>query len=277
MPMYKLYEDERLLFRHWREEKPKRADFHMHIHDQYEILYFVRGKAHCIVETEAYTLLPDTLVIMRPNESHMIDIQASETYERYTLNFSAALLDAVDPAHILLSPFAERALGEKNIYTAEEFDLPPKKLFAAMAEAIGGSERLPILAHFYALLSSIYTAFRNKGGDTAAEHPHSPAEDVAAYINLHLFDDISVEGVAEHFYISVSQLNRRFKKATGFTAWEYILKKRLVAARDLIRTGCPVKHAYLKCGFNDYSSFYRMYVKKFGVSPKNDAGKPKKD
>ena len=47
----------------------------------------------------------------------------------------------------------------------------------------------------------------------------------------------------------------------------YLTVKRLVYARQRIEAGEPATHAYLACGFNDYSSFYRAYVKYFGTAP----------
>ena len=139
MPIYSVYRDDSLYFRHLTDDVPKDSSFQMHIHEQCEILYFVRGSAGSLIETSSHRLLPDTLLLMRPMESH-----------------------------------------------------------------------------------------------------------------------------------SVSQLNRVFKSATGFSVWEYITGKRLASARNLIRAGVPATHAFTSCGFNDYSSFYRLYVKKFGVPPKAD-------
>ena len=46
--------------------------------------------------------------------------------------------------------------------------------------------------------------------------------------------------------------------------------KRLTAAREKIRSGEAAQYAAESCGFGDYSTFYRAYVKYFGRSPKCD-------
>lgn len=76
--------------------------------------------------------------------------------------------------------------------------------------------------------------------------------------------------ISEKFYISKSQLNRKFKRITGSTVWEYILTKRLIFAKELLQNGEHPTTVYLKSGFKDYCSFFRAYKIKFGVSPKND-------
>ncbi len=276
MPVYEIYNGESLLFRYLsdeiKDEKTKKELFFMHIHDYFEILYFISGNAVFMVETTAIPLRPDTLILMRPLESHTINLLGNEPYERFTINFSAELLDAIDPAHKLLDAFFDRPLGVGNAYHASEFSIHPRKLFEAMLSSEKENERLNILANFYALLGQIDTAFRSKRQEISLP-PNTLAGKVAEYINAHLFAELSVRSLASRFYVSVSQLNRQFKQATGFAPWDYIVGKRLISARNLIRGGKPATTAFSECGFNDYSSFYRHYLKRFGVPPKADAPK----
>ena len=90
------------------------------------------------------------------------------------------------------------------------------------------------------------------------------------FINRHLSDNLSLEILSNHFYLSKSQLNRIFKVGTGTSIWEYILLKRLMGARNLIKSGVGVVKASQQFGFSDYSAFYRAYKKHYNVSPKSD-------
>ena len=69
------------------------------------------------------------------------------------------------------------------------------------------------------------------------------------------------------FFISKSQLCRLFKKATGSTLWQYITIKRLTKARLMLREGEKPTKVCFACGFNDYSTFYRAYIKYYGHGP----------
>ena len=274
MPMHSIYFDSQLLYRHVTDETPNNDQFYMHIHEQCEILYFVSGAATYTVETTTRPIVPDTLVLMRPMESHCITILAKEPYERFTLNFSDDLINSVDPEHKLLAPFYDRPLGERNFYRADEFFIPPARILSAMQiKGQRNTDRLSVMTYFHALLGEINRAFDRKKNDPNPEQTKSLAAEASDYINAHLFDNISVQMVADKLFVSVSQLNRRFKKATGFSPWEYIIGKRLATARNLIKSGVPATHAYVQCGFNDYSSFYRLYMKRFGISPKSDSVK----
>ena len=96
--------------------------------------------------------------------------------------------------------------------------------------------------------------------------------EVIRYINEHYMDDLSVETLSKRFFFSRYHLMRQFKEATGYTLHNYINNKRLLAARDAIKTGIPATTAAICCGFHDYSTFSRAYKKLFGAAPTLSTG-----
>lgn len=56
------------------------------------------------------------------------------------------------------------------------------------------------------------------------------------------------------------------KRATGFTAWNYILNKRVYRAMQLIHAGMSPHETATAVGFRDYTTFYKAF-QKIGVSP----------
>ena len=104
---------------------------------------------------------------------------------------------------------------------------------------------------------------------------HAPVDGLAgqilAYVNEHLFEDISIQTIADAFYRSPSQVSRIFQQATGNSLWKYVTIKRLMTARALIQQGETAAVAASACGFSEYSTFYRAYKAQFGHSPREDA------
>lgn len=49
---------------------------------------------------------------------------------------------------------------------------------------------------------------------------------------------------------------------------QYLTKKRLVLAKNLLRKGIPIHNIYQECGFQDYTSFFRTFKKEYGITPK---------
>ena len=78
---------------------------------------------------------------------------------------------------------------------------------------------------------------------------------------------MSLDQLADRFYISKYYLSRQFKQFTGLSLYQYIMKKRLISARNMLRAGSPVMDACLCCGFGDYSNFLKAFKREFGQNP----------
>ncbi|MCI8360179.1 MAG: AraC family transcriptional regulator [Clostridiales bacterium] len=271
-----VYETPELFFHHAIDETPVQSDFQMHIHIHYEIYFFVSGSVHYLVENSEYALKPGNILLMRPMEYHMAKMMNDDRYERYCVIFSEELLDPIDPQRRLLLPFHSRPLEKANIFSPSEFPgVDPLELFKSIAEADSAPEtkRTAVLANLYALLWELSKAYENKKIDKKSKSADSLTDQILRYMNKHLFDDITIESISEHFYISASYLHRLIKNAVGASAWKYILYKRLSAAQGEIQNGSTATDACRKCGFKDYSAFYRAYVKRYGVSPAGDSAR----
>ena len=92
--------------------------------------------------------------------------------------------------------------------------------------------------------------------------------DIITSINDHLEDDLNPDGIAANLYISRSQLDRIFKQNLGFTLWKYVTFKRLIRARHLLHAGIANNEVARRCGFGDYSTFYKVYTKIFDTPPR---------
>ena len=57
---------------------------------------------------------------------------------------------------------------------------------------------------------------------------------IITYINDHITEELSLDLLSSIFYTSKYYLGRQFKQFTGLTLYQYIMKKRLIIARDMI-------------------------------------------
>lgn len=88
------------------------------------------------------------------------------------------------------------------------------------------------------------------------------------YISRHFGDSISVDALAAACSISVSALERRFKKHFKKTPHQYINEVRLDNARQmLLESDKPIGTIALETGFSDHSHFTRVFRRHFGISP----------
>ena len=93
-------------------------------------------------------------------------------------------------------------------------------------------------------------------------------DQVIAYVLEHYQERIQISELADLIFLSVSQLDRKFKKLYQITPQKYILRVRINAACQLLtRTEKRVSEIALESGFYDQSYFTKQFVNLMGLSP----------
>ncbi len=244
----------------------------MHTHEFMEIYYFISGKCTYTIEGTAYTLKPHDILFKRPLEAHKLTVNSSDVpYERVGINLPIDFFRMLDPDDTLFSPMMTRPLGTGNRFTSADFGHGLcTEMMDRLAKNGGQMTRGEILSIIFFVAAEASRVLRNK---TEIKRASDTATRLIDYVNEHLFEDISLGNVSRQFFLSQSQINRIFKTNTGSSLGQYVTTKRLLTARDHIRSGIPASEACFACGYNDYSSFYRAYVKRFGHTPMVDKEK----
>lgn len=256
-----------LYFHHSLDEKPDPQNFSMHAHEQLEVLFFISGQGNIYVEGNEYNLQPHDLIIMRSAEMHRMSIQTDTPYERLAFHFPITVFDFLDPERRLLRPFLERPLGQGNLYAASQYPDAHWDVALSRTQYVDSAEtHAHLLAMLLAVLPELCDAFDRRS------HQKVPvpglASQIVNHVNDHLFEPLSIQSIAEKFYCSPSHIGRIFHHATGSSLWDYVLLKRLLAARARLQRGEPAGKTCISCGFKDYSSFFRAYKARFGYAPK---------
>jgi AraC-like DNA-binding protein len=129
------------------------------------------------------------------------------------------------------------------------------------------------LVQFMILLNRL----EEKGGQSPEmlDRSGSVVGKVLAYINDHYHEDLSLDLLANRFFISKYHLSREFNRLVGTSVYRYITQKRLAVAKQMLSEGVPSSEAYQQCGFGDYSSFYRAFRSEYRISPKEFVSKLK--
>jgi AraC-like DNA-binding protein len=125
----------------------------------------------------------------------------------------------------------------------------------------------PSLEEMDAVLAEVLHHFVDYAFDFSAIRHSDTVYRVIEYIRTHYSRRITLEEIAAYVYLSPSYLSSLFRKETGESLHGYISRRRLQAARELIGSGVNVTEACFQVGYGSYSSFFRAYVKRFGVSP----------
>ncbi len=241
-------------FNHTQQQIEKPHEYASHVHDAYELIYIVRGNPTYTIEDKSYNVQNGDIIIARPFAHHCLTLKKGK-YERYNILFDAQRLYDTDIV----------TATEKNDIFHCNFNTTVDNVFQRLQRyQIDFPEDFGKL--LYLLLSELFCCLTHIN-DTAAPVINSTMAQAIAYINDNLFTIENIAQISNALYISETYLFRIFNEHLKISPKKYINEKRLLAAKQRIASGEKPTSVYLACGFNDYTVFYRNYVKMFGISP----------
>ena len=92
--------------------------------------------------------------------------------------------------------------------------------------------------------------------------------DILDYLNENYMCDLSMKEIASYTGRSLATFKRDFAKVGDLTPQKWIIRRRLEAAHELIRSGKKkVPEACVDVGFKNLSHFSKVYKEIYGVAP----------
>ncbi|WP_428604690.1 GlxA family transcriptional regulator [Sedimenticola sp.] len=90
------------------------------------------------------------------------------------------------------------------------------------------------------------------------------------WMESHLTEKISIDRLGERFGMTPRTFKRRFKQATGDTPLVYLQSLRVEAAKKMLENSRLSIESVTQCvGYEDSSSFMKLFKRKTGISPQN--------
>lgn len=93
------------------------------------------------------------------------------------------------------------------------------------------------------------------------------AERAIDLVNQTVFEDLTVDEIAEKLNVGIHQLNYTFKKHTSITIAEYRNAVRVTKAKRLLKSDMDLKKVAVESGFRDISTMTKEFMKNENVSP----------
>lgn len=123
---------------------------------------------------------------------------------------------------------------------------------------------------FFSILSEISLFYKTRVKEDKFDKKNIAVK-VFEYVNNNFFMNITYKTLRDNFFICNSTINKIFKQTINRTFKEHLTTIRLEYANNIMKNEINelnlLKIAELS-GFKTYSTFYREYTKKYGVSPK---------
>lgn len=91
--------------------------------------------------------------------------------------------------------------------------------------------------------------------------------ELAAYLDQHCTDDLSLDVLCQQAGCSPGYLIRAFRQAFGLTPHAYLVNRRIQLGRQQLRQGLPIAEAALNAGFSDQPHFQRTFKRLVAATP----------
>ncbi|SHI46598.1 AraC-type DNA-binding protein [Clostridium cavendishii DSM 21758] len=253
----------------------KKESFELHYHEFNKIIVFLSGKVNYLIEGKSYNLKPGDILFINNYEVHRPIIDSSEEYERIIFWVNSDFLIKNNSNDFnLLKCFEFAAKNKINLLRLENDDKKYineliRELELEVDSKVIGSSILSS-ALFIKLMVNLNRFFLNY--DLSKEKAdisfNEIIQNILFYINNNLKEDLSIDSISNKFFISKYYLMHKFKNETGYTLHSYINQKRMILACEYIKQGKNIHDVSEMCGFNDYSTFIRVFKKFYKLSPK---------
>lgn len=238
-----------------------------HYHSHYELLYLPYGKRRLYVGEHVYDVSDRAIALIRPYVLHRSESATEGDSYRFLLDFTPELAESLQmfsclPCLACLQsesptiPLTHAQTEKIHMLFREIISLPAEDSFTPFRQKT-------LLCEILMLLSD-----RVQSG----EHLSSVRErmtEVAQYIERHHKEKITLDSVAEAFFISTWYLSRTFKKYMGIGFSGYVNNLRILSAQKLLENPkCTVTQTALTSGFDNITHFERVFRRLTGITPK---------
>lgn len=245
-----------------------------HTHSFYEIYFFESGDVKYEIGDKQYDLLPGDILLLPPQEPHHPIFNSwNATYARLVLWIS--------------EQFIQNAKENCNCNFALPFDMaseyglhlmrlePDKRnelshivydMATRTDETYARAQNNIALLDLLIKLNRIYSTYRLPADSTDPFAGHLIR--VIDYIVHNFEHPITLDDIAGECYLSKYHLAHEFKRTMGMTVYQYITMRRIYRARQMLLSGISPGEVAKRCGFLNYSAFFRAFKKEYGKSPK---------
>lgn len=249
-------------------------EFVYHYHDFNKILILLRGDVTYTIEGRAYDLQPNDIVFVKAGEVHKPVINGTSPYERIVIYVSPDYLDSHQKGDADLSTcFHQAHMEQSHVLRIKSFSNSRlNSSIKRIENSLHDKDFASDLLHEVLFLEFMIELNRSSLCDNIAYISNTSSNKmvltIIEYLNTHLTEDISIDTLAKHFFLSRYYLMHTFKEETGYTIGNYLAAKRLLLAREMIASGKPITEVCYACGYKNYSTFSRAYKKNFGKAPR---------
>lgn len=238
-----------------------------HIQQCDEITYVVSGKATVFYDNDTCELTSGKIHFIKKGKRHKIEVGPEENFRYICIGFilngadkiSKMFLDATEGVNQL------EVMDNGNVRVLTEL---------LMNEIYGKDDLSDTMINLYIsqILISIIRAVNNYGEKSDKESvssTNSTIYSVLRYIDREYINLRNVSEIAKTLSYNECYLSHLFKEKTGITVKEYLLKKKIIKASELLEDkNITISQISDYLNFASTHTFSQAFKRFFGISPR---------
>ena len=242
-----------------------------HSHPEYELYYLVTGEKPFYGDGNVYKLKSGDVMLIPAGVQHRsvwdsIGALSNRTVLMFDDVFIRPVLELDMEGNALQMLSGEPKLLSLSTEGRSQFELLMKSLNAELANDHVG---YMCMSRMY-VMQIIYCLLRNsvKGEFYRERRRAANMNAVMRYLDENCNSDITLNALADKYYMNASALARSFKAACGVTVINYVNLRRVEKAKSLMEShSLPVSVVAEMLGFKTTTYFERVFKQNTGMTP----------
>ena len=243
-----------------REKEWSMHDLHSHTH--YELYFLMKGERTFFLSNALHKLSAPAIIVIPPHAMHMTE---GSGFERYNVN--------VAPDY--LNPYQAEILHKHALQIIRPTQAQAKELASLFQQAVAASRTdkhaqyilHALFSYAVYLLDNLEKSVTQTNSETQKRIPPLLLK-VIDYLHEHYAEEITLQGVADTFFVSKATLMYNFKKHINCSLIDFLLNIRLTKAKELLfNSKKSIEEIAESCGFSSANYFGLIFKKKEGLSP----------
>lgn len=256
--------------------------FTPHLHNELEILYFVKGVYEVYGLRQNFQIKSPMVYIVPPNEIHSVRSLCEDgRYLSLAVETSAI---SMNQDHFFQKSFVEPLhtgnLSFPRVFRSSDPGFPELSAYLEKLMQIKENDPAYRLRRFQYTIGlcaelmpycDIVQKYNNdrEGSEIARR--------CVIYMYENYYNRLSLAELADYIHIHPNYLCSVFKKSTGLTVMEYLNRIRMERAREFLQKGdLTIGQVAERCGYQSISAFQRTFKTHTGTTPSSFASKARR-
>ena len=229
--------------------------------DSYLFFIVLSGNGTVSIQNNSYTLHPGDHVFLDCRQPYFHESSADDPWELLWVHFNGTAMDGYwqyFTGHQKSSVFHTGAAAQfqtllEQLLTLEETRSTNRELLENE------------LLHRLSTELLLWQKEKETAGHT--DSTLSKLQEIRSYLDAHYTEKLSLDALANRFYISKYHMSREFKKSFGITMGNYLTSLRITKAKEMLRfSDLQIETIARNCGIEDNSYFNKVFQKAEGVT-----------